>query len=135
MQTTRKLSFQYPLTRDQMGTPLGNGYLGALVWGEGRLLHISFGCSALWDHRGGMHWSERQNYKDIFQALKDGTEDVAATFSIQMAADRLAVMHLSLQPGTYYMRGIITTTAGTHIVTQTLVVPNDDASIEIYLRE
>lgn len=99
MQTTRKLSFQYPLTRDQMGTPLGNGYLGALVWGEGRILHISFGCSALWDHRGGMHWSERQNYKDIFQALKDRDQErIAKIFATDDGDTRWNALVPSLIP-------------------------------------
>ncbi|MBQ9815925.1 MAG: hypothetical protein IJM59_00440 [Proteobacteria bacterium] len=97
-------------------------------WGNYRKVNVDLTL------RPDLPLSEKPEKLDM-TVFKDGTEDVAATFSIQMAADRLAVMHLSLQPGTYYMRGIITTTAGTHIVTQTLVVPNDDASIEIYLRE
>ena len=99
MRTNRILSFQYPLTRDQMGTPLGNGYLGALVWGEGRLLHISFGCSALWDHRGGMHWSERQNYRDIFQALKDRDQErIAKIFATDDGDTRWNALVPSLIP-------------------------------------
>ncbi len=99
MQTKRVLSFQYPLTRDQMGTPLGNGYLGALVWGTGRLLHISFGCSALWDHRGGMHWSARQNYRDIFQALKDRDQErIAKIFATDDGDTRWNALVPSLIP-------------------------------------
>ncbi|MBR6471598.1 MAG: hypothetical protein IKS83_07360 [Victivallales bacterium] len=99
MQTRRILSFHYPLTRDQMGTPLGNGYLGALVWGEGRILHVSFGCGALWDHRGGMHWSERQNYRDIFQALKDRDQErIARIFATDDGDTRWDALVPSLIP-------------------------------------
>lgn len=61
--------------------------------------------------------------------------DAAASFSVPMT-NRQARHRLSLAPGTYYMRGIVTTDAGkTHIVKQTIVIPQDDASIELFLRE
>ncbi len=65
-----------------------------------------------------------------------GEDEVAATFSLPLSADRLAIHHLNVRPGNYTLRGIITTDAGhTHIVTQTFVVPEDDAAIELYLRK
>ena len=59
----------FPLPRIQTGAVLGNSYLGVMVWGGDDIVNISLGCSALWDHRGGMPWSEKQNYKDIHTAL------------------------------------------------------------------
>ncbi|MBR4222131.1 MAG: hypothetical protein IKR81_13295 [Victivallales bacterium] len=64
----------YPLPHQHEGTMLGNGYLGLYAWGEGRTLNVSIGCSELWDHRGGMSWTERQNYRDIKAALEAGDE-------------------------------------------------------------
>ena len=60
---------EFPLPRIQTGAVLGNSYLGVLVWGGGDTLDVSFGCSALWDHRGGMEWSPKQNLRDIHTAL------------------------------------------------------------------
>lgn len=59
----------FPLPRIQTGAVLGNSYLGVLVWGGDDTLNITLGCSALWDHRGGLPWSEKQNLKDIHAAL------------------------------------------------------------------
>ena len=59
----------FPLPRIQTGAVLGNSYLGVMVWGGDDTVNISLGCSALWDHRGGMPWSEKQNLKDIHTAL------------------------------------------------------------------
>ncbi len=60
---------EFPLPRIQTGAVLGNSYLGIMVWGAGDLLNISVGCGALWDHRGGMEWTDKINLKDIHQAL------------------------------------------------------------------
>ena len=59
----------FPLPRIQTGAVLGNSYLGVMVWGGGSSFNISLGCSALWDHRGGMEWTDRQNLKDIHAKL------------------------------------------------------------------
>ena len=61
----------FPLPRIQTGAVLGNSYLGILLWGENNLLNISFGCSALWDHRGGMEWTEKINFKDLYTHLQN----------------------------------------------------------------
>ena len=64
--------WNYPLKRIQTGTALGNSYLGVLVWGAGRTLNITIGCSALWDHRGGMEWNPAQTFRRIAAALHSG---------------------------------------------------------------
>ncbi len=67
---------------------------------------------------------------------EEGTENVVATFSTQMSSNHLPVHTLSMKPGNYMMRGILTMNSGTtHIVKQNIIVPNDSSSIEIYLRE
>lgn len=99
------------------------------MWGSHRKVDISLTL------RPEISGSEQPSKIDMTM-YKDGTDDVEASFSTQIASDRLAVQQLSLHPGTYFMRGIVSTTSGkTHIVTQTIVVPEDNASIEIYLRE
>ena len=61
----------FPLPRIQTGAVMGNSYLGILLWGENDRLNISFGCSALWDHRGGMKWTEKINFKDLHAHLRN----------------------------------------------------------------
>lgn len=75
------VSHRFPLSHIHQGTTLGNGYLGLSAWGEKNMLNISVGCSELWDHRGGMVWTARQNYPDIRAALEahDG-ERIRALF-------------------------------------------------------
>ena len=65
-----RISHQFPLPHIHCGTTLGNGYLGLSAWGSGNMLNLSVGCSSLWDHRGGMMWTEKQNYPAIRAALE-----------------------------------------------------------------
>ncbi len=77
----------FPLPRIQTGAVLGNSYLGVMVWGGGSTLNISLGCAALWDHRGGMEWTEKQNLKDIHAALlKEDMEGMRALFRTSTAS-------------------------------------------------
>lgn len=71
----RKFIRQYPLDHLQQGAPLGNGALGALLWGGKQTLNMSLGRADLWDHRGGMFWTEQQNFKAIRSALERGDEE------------------------------------------------------------
>lgn len=62
--------------------------------------------------------------------------DVAASFSQPLASDRMAQQRLDLRPGQYLIRGIITSDKGkTHVVKQYMNVPEDNATIELFLRE
>src|SRR5450759_3776366 len=45
------ISFNTPVKVWDEALPLGNGILGALVWGDGHPLHISLDRSDLWDLR------------------------------------------------------------------------------------
>lgn len=53
---------------------MGNGRLGALVWGGDRTLKITFGRADLWDHRGAKSWKPEMNYSHLYQLLRDGNE-------------------------------------------------------------
>jgi len=64
----------FPLPRTHTGMLLGNGTLGAMVWGAGRTLRITLGRADLWDHRGGMPWTTAQSYKNIARCLRRSDE-------------------------------------------------------------
>lgn len=65
------LSWSFPLPRTHTGPLLGNSTLGVMVWGGGRRLCLTLGRADLWDHRGGLCWSARQNYADIRRCLEN----------------------------------------------------------------
>ncbi len=70
-----QISRDFPLPSIQSGAMLGNGNLGVLLWGEKNILNITFGCASLWDHRGGVVWSDKQNFKELRELLLKGDED------------------------------------------------------------
>lgn len=49
--STYVLTVNGPITRWDEGLPIGNGLVGALVWGEGRTIRISLDRADLWDTR------------------------------------------------------------------------------------
>ncbi len=65
-----KATWKFPLPRTHTGMPLGNATTGLLVWGEGDHLKITISRADLWDNRGGMSWTEKQNFKDIRKCLE-----------------------------------------------------------------
>ena len=79
-----KITHSFPLPHIHMGTTAGNGELGLSVWGEGNTVNISVGASSLWDHRGGMSWSPRQNFRDLRAAWECNDK---ATIRSMFAAD------------------------------------------------
>jgi alpha-L-fucosidase 2 len=69
------LRLEAPITTWDEAIPLGNGLLGGLLWGEGRLLRLSLDRGDLWDERPaeGVEWS-RLTYKlgrDLVEAGKN----------------------------------------------------------------
>ncbi len=99
------------------------------IWGNNRKVDVTLTM------RPVIQGSEKPVRIDM-TVYEDGTENVAATFSQNFSVHTLPVEKMSIRPGIYMMRGIVSTDSGkTHIVTQTIVVPDDDAEIEIYLRE
>ncbi len=72
---TSELDWTFPLPRTHTGVPLGNGRTGLIVWGGGSTLRITVGRADLWDHRGGMPWTERQSYAAIRSRLEANDEE------------------------------------------------------------
>lgn len=72
MSTTH--TWEFPLPRTHTGVLLGNGTLGAIVWGADSQLRITLGRADLWDHRGGLPWNERMSYRAIRDCLERGDE-------------------------------------------------------------
>lgn len=64
------VNWAFPLPRTHTGMMFGNATTGLLVWGAGNQLKITIGRADFWDHRGGMLWNEKQNYKDIRKCLE-----------------------------------------------------------------
>ncbi len=69
-----ELFWDFPLPRTHTGIPLGNAITGLLIWGEGRTLKITVSRADLWDHRGGLEWTEKQNFTDIRACLEANDE-------------------------------------------------------------
>lgn len=79
----------FPLPRIQTGAVMGNSYLGVLLWGSENLLNISFGCSALWDHRGGMEWTDKINFSDLREyLLQNDQQKIKAMFKAENVDDQ-----------------------------------------------
>lgn len=68
------LDWTFPLPRTHTGIVQGNGTLGLMIWGEGRTLRLTLGRADLWDHRGGMPWTERMSYAGIRACLEHHDE-------------------------------------------------------------
>jgi alpha-L-fucosidase 2 len=66
--------WQFPLPRTHTGMLQGNGTLGLMIWGEGSVLRLTLGRADLWDHRGGLPWTEAQSYANIRDCLEQGDE-------------------------------------------------------------
>lgn len=65
----------------------------------------------------------------------DADGDVAASFAAIQHEGLLTHQHLDLRPGNYQLRGIAATRSGKNVILQKeIVVPDDDASMEIFLR-
>ena len=70
----KEIVWKFPLPRTHTGIALGNATTGLLVWGENNHLKITIARADLWDNRGGMSWTEKQNYFDIKKHLEANDE-------------------------------------------------------------
>jgi alpha-L-fucosidase 2 len=68
-------NWAFPLPRTHTGIPLGNGVLGALIWGEANSLKITLGRADFWDHRGGLPWTELMTFTTIHDLLVSKDEE------------------------------------------------------------
>ena len=79
-----KLSFENRIPRWDEGLPLGNGILGALVWGNADDFRISLNRADLWDLRRSDTFSSPQfNYREyvrLARAGKAGMGEFASLF-------------------------------------------------------
>ena len=66
--------WEFPLPRTHTGMLLGNGRMGAMVWGEGGVLRITIGRADFWDHRGAMGWTEEMSYATVKKYLVPGND-------------------------------------------------------------
>ena len=64
--TSHKMEF--PIPRTHCGVAMGNGNLGALVWGIENL-NITLNRADFWDHRGGEVIMEGNSYKRVLAAI------------------------------------------------------------------
>src|SRR5690554_6889888 len=70
-----RFRWDFPLPRTHTGILQGNGLLGAMIWGKGGTLRITLNRADLWDHRGGLPWTEKINYAALRASLEAGDED------------------------------------------------------------
>ena len=66
--------WEFPLPRTHTGMLQGNGTLGLMIWGECSVLRLTLGRADLWDHRGGLPWTEKQSYANIRDCLEGHDE-------------------------------------------------------------
>src|SRR6476469_3944200 len=67
---SKKLIWQFPITRTHAGMLLGNSIQGLMIWGTDTL-NITVGHAGFWDHTGGNNFTERINFvqfKDLVAA-------------------------------------------------------------------
>ncbi len=57
-------ALNFPISRPHCGIAMGNGCLGAMVWGNENL-HITVNRSDFWDHRGGELISLNSSYREF----------------------------------------------------------------------
>ncbi len=64
----------------QDGFPLGNGFLGAMLWGDGAPLKLTLDCSELWDSRTDDSFWRRPGYRyaELCRLIAEGRYDEAA---------------------------------------------------------
>ncbi len=121
------IKWEFPLLRPHTGMMFGNGTSGLLVWGEGEQLRITIGRADFWDHRGGMSWTEKQNYTRIRSCLERNDADgIAEIFScdtekVPGMPERPSVvpvgrMDLQLPPGALLCRGELELRSGSGMI-------------------
>lgn len=100
------LKFKKTITKWDEAIPLGNGHLGALVWGKASALRFSLDRADIWDLTPSPRiYEEDFNYQTIIQFVKEGNEEeIRKKFSsiyrgmtpTKLPAGKL-ILHLSSQ--------------------------------------
>lgn len=68
MKKITSFCMDFPIPRTHCGTVMGNGNMGAMVWGNENL-HITINRADFWDHRGGETIMEGNSYKKLVAAI------------------------------------------------------------------
>lgn len=77
------LEWAFPIPRTHCGVGLGNGMLGALVWGGEQRLCVTVNRADLWDHRGGECLAEGMTYGRMKKAYDPGDRSkLQAVFAV-----------------------------------------------------
>ena len=104
--------------------------LFVFLWGRHRTVHVDLNLVT------EIQGTEQGNHLDVTIYHDEEATDVAANLSTPMQPYQTVRYPVSLRPGTYYVRGIVSTASGkNHIVRQTILVPDNDATMTLYLRE
>ena len=108
-------------------------FVCALVWYWGNYRKVSIDLTMRTEITDSQHPGDIPQHLDL--TVYNQEKKVAATIALPLSQFGVASQHISLKSGIYEARGIVTMRSGqTHIVEQTLVVPEDNAVIDIYLR-
>jgi alpha-L-fucosidase 2 len=76
MRNTHLLSFDTPPDQWDEALPVGNGILGALIWGDGHPLNISLDRTDLWDLRSAPEFNSPEcSYRQLRQWIAAGRAD------------------------------------------------------------
>lgn len=70
MNVPKSFELAFPIPRTHCGIPLGNGNLGALIWGN-QSICLTLNRSDFWDHRGGEVIEEGISYNELLELAKD----------------------------------------------------------------
>ena len=70
------LTFKKTITKWDEGIPLGNGHLGALIWGKAEALRFSLDRADIWDLTPHPRIFEGDfTYQTMVQLVKEGKEE------------------------------------------------------------
>jgi len=96
------LDFEFPLPRPLCGVALGNGAVGALVWGADEL-RLTVSRNDHWDHRHGVVYPEGITYRDLV-ALHDPEQPAKLKGAIMSHIDQPPFAPSMLPGGRFDLR-------------------------------
>ena len=76
----RPIDFQFPATTPHAGMPLGNGTLGALVWGEDHTLRVTINRQDYWQHQNIVRWKPAATYENVCRKVREDMTEEAPEF-------------------------------------------------------
>jgi alpha-L-fucosidase 2 len=67
-----KINYSFPIARWDEGIPLGNGLLGAIVWGDTREIVLSLDQATLWDERIPESYNRKDwNFVEMLRMIRE----------------------------------------------------------------